>query len=156
MSYGEVRCGFQKSGILRLRFGAVFRHCKSYGAVRCCDISYGAIRRGSPLNGFFYGAAPLSVGKIVQHRFFSTVRPMNKPYQAAVSYGSRAFTRCTVLINRTNPRVRKVFCRFFISRQSRQQQQVLGALRNRFNKSIRTYVSSVINKSFPQGERCVP
>ena len=76
-------------------FGAVFRHRKSYGAVRCCcDVSYGAVRRGSPLKVFFYGAAPLSVGKTVQHRFFSMHR-MNKPYKTAVSYGSRAFSRGT-------------------------------------------------------------
>ena len=62
-----------------VRFVAVFRYRKSYGAVRCCDISCGAVRRGSPLNVFFYGAAPLSVGKTVQHRFFSTVHRMNKP-----------------------------------------------------------------------------
>ena len=79
-----------------VRFGEVFRNRKSYGAVRCsCDISYGAVRRGSPLNVFFYGAAPLSVGKTVQHRFFSTVHRMNKPYKTAVSYGSRAFSRGT-------------------------------------------------------------
>ena len=79
-----------------MRFGAVFRYptSKPYG-VRCCDISYGAVRRGSPLNVFFYGAAPLAVGKTVQHRFFSTVHRMNKPYKTAVSYGSRAFSRGT-------------------------------------------------------------
>ena len=51
-----VRCGFD--GIPAVRFGAVLRNrksyamrlgavfgcCKSYGAVRCCDISYGAVR----------------------------------------------------------------------------------------------------------------
>ena len=78
-----------------MRFGAVFRYRKSYGAVRCCDISYGAVRRGSPLNGLFYGVAPLSVGKTVQHLFFSTLHRMNKPYKTAVSYGSRAFSRGT-------------------------------------------------------------
>ena len=136
-----------------MRFGAVFRYRKSYGAVRCCDISYGAVRRGSPLNVFFFDAAPLSVGKTVQHRFSSTVHRMNKPYKTAVSYDSRAFSRgsnetgvfstvslrCTVLINRTIPRMRTISCRFFTCRQSHQKQQVLGALKNRFNKSIRTY-----------------
>ena len=77
-----------------MRFGAVFRYRKSYGAVRCCDISYGAVRLGSLLN-VFYGAAPLSGGKTVQHRFFSTVHRMNKPYNTAVSYGSRASSRGT-------------------------------------------------------------
>ena len=59
-----------------VRFGAVFRYRKSYGAVRCCDISYGAVRRGSLLNVSFYGAAPL----LRENRttpFFSTVHRMN-------------------------------------------------------------------------------
>ena len=137
-----------------MRFGAVFRYRKSYGAVRCCDISYGAVRRGSPLNVFFFDAAPLSVGKTVQHRFSSTVHRMNKPYKPrfrtvlALFSGherNRCFStvslRCTVLINRTNPRVRTVFCLFFTCRQSHQQQQVRGALKKRFNESIRTYRS---------------
>ena len=29
-----------------MRFGAVFGYCTSNGAVRCCDISYGAVRFG--------------------------------------------------------------------------------------------------------------
>ena len=79
-----------------VRFGAVFRYRKSYGAVRCCDISYGAVRRGSPLNVFFYGAAPLPAGKTVQHRFSSTV-----PYEKNVQNRgfirlSRFFSGCTV------------------------------------------------------------
>ena len=49
-----------------VRFGAVFKYCKSYGAVR----------RGSPLNIVFDGAAPLPVGKTVQRRFLSTVHRM--------------------------------------------------------------------------------
>ena len=160
------RCGsvrFSETRNPTARFGTVFRYRKSYGAVRCCDISNGAVRRGSPLNCFFYGAAPLSVGKTVQHRFSSTVHRMNKLYKTAVGFArlSRFFSghernRCfstvcfstvTALINRTNPWVHTVFCRFFSSRQSHQQQQVLGALKNIFNKSIRTYISSVKNKS---------
>ena len=154
-----LRCGSV------LRFGAVFRkqesygavrffRCrKSYGAVRCCDISCGVVRRGCPLHVFFYGAALLSVGKTVQHRFFSPVHRMKKPNRGFVRF-ARFFSghernlcfstvplRCTVLINRTNPRVRTVFCRFFTCRQSHQQQQVLGALKtgsiNRFVHIIR-------------------
>ena len=143
-----------------VHFGAVFRYRKCSRAVRCCDILYGAVRRGSPLNGFLCGAAPLAVGKTVQHRFFSTVHRMNKPYKTAVSYGSRAFSRdtnetpvflsvsprCTVLINRTNPRVRTAFCRFFTCRQSHQQQQVLGALKNNLvsQTSVRCTMRPVI------------
>ena len=125
-----------------VRFGAVFRYRKSYGAVRCCDISYGAVRRGSPLNVFFYGAAPLSVGKTVQHRFFSTVHRMNKPYKTAVSYGSRVFSRgtnetavfyCFSTVHCINkpykPAGAYSFLSIFSSRQSHQQQQVLGALK---------------------------
>ena len=79
-----------------MRFGAVFRYptSKPYG-VRCCDISYGAVRRGSPLNVFFYGATPLSVGKTVQHRFVAMVHRKDKPYKTTVSYGSRVFSRGT-------------------------------------------------------------
>ena len=142
-----------------MRFGAVFRYRKSYGAVRCCDISYGAVRRGSPLNGFFYGAAPLSVGKTVQHRLFSTVHRMNKPYKTAVSNGSRAFSRgtnetaifllfvslrCTVLINkRCKPAGAYGFLSFFtsINRQSHQQQQILGALKiGSINRFVHTHI----------------
>ena len=78
-----------------VRFGAVSKSEKSYGAVRCCDICYGAVRRGSPSNGFLYGSAPLSVGKTVQCRSFSTVHRMNTPYKTAVSYGSSPFSRGT-------------------------------------------------------------
>ena len=91
-----------------VRFGAVLRKRKSYGAVccgfekheilRCCSVLWYILRCGSarfPVERFFYGAAPLSVGKTVQHRFFSTVHRMNKPYKTAVSYGSRAFCRGT-------------------------------------------------------------
>ena len=78
-----------------VRFGAVFGCRKSYGAVRCCGISYIAVRRGSPLNVFFYGAAPLSAGNDVQHRFFSKVHRTNEPYKTALSYGSRAYSRGT-------------------------------------------------------------
>ena len=149
-----------------VRFGAVLRKRKSYGAVccgfekheilRCCSVLWYILRCGSarfPVERFFYGAAPLSVGKTCNTVFaprctvwinrtkprFRTVlalflgaRP--KPFFPTVSL------RCTVLINRTNPRVRTVFCLFFTSRQSHQQQQVLGPLKNRFNYSICTYI----------------
>ena len=137
ISYGAVRCGFEKWKILRcgsvrfseirnptVRFGAILRSGKSYGAVRCCDISYGAVRSGSPLNGIFYGTAPLSVWKTVQYRFFSAVHRMNKPYGfvrfsrcCSEHERNRRFSavslRCTALIKSTNPRVRTFFCRFF-------------------------------------------
>ena len=40
-----------------------------------------------------YGAGPIPVGKTVQHRFFSTVHRMNKPYKT--SYGSETISRGT-------------------------------------------------------------
>ena len=119
-SYGSVWCGFKKAEMLRcgsvrcsdivnptvrfgaviypaVRFGAVFRYSEPYGAVRCCDTPfwYCAVRCGSPLNGFCYGAGPIPVGKTAQNRFFSTVHRMNKPHKIAVSYGSQAFSRGT-------------------------------------------------------------
>ena len=75
-----LRCGSVRFSEIRnptVRFGAVFRYSKSYGAVRCCDKSY--------------GAGPISVGKTVHNRFFSTVHRMNKPHKTAVSYGYQAF-----------------------------------------------------------------
>ena len=47
--YPTVRFGAVFIGAViypTVRFGAVFKYCKSYGLVRCCDISYGAVRRG--------------------------------------------------------------------------------------------------------------
>ena len=61
-SYGAVRCGSVRFSEIRnptVRFGAVFRYRKSYGAVWCCDGSYGTVRRGSSLKVFFYCADPL-------------------------------------------------------------------------------------------------
>ena len=75
-----------------MRFGAVFKNRKCHDAVRCCDKSYGAVRCGSTLNDFCYGAGPIPVGKTVQNRSFSTVHRMNKPYKTAISYGSQAYT----------------------------------------------------------------
>ena len=75
-----------------MRFGAVFRYRKSYGAVRCCDISYGAVRRGSPFNGFFYGAARRENRTTP---FFLHGAPYEYTVQTAVSCGSRAFSRVT-------------------------------------------------------------
>ena len=94
----NLRCSsvrFSENRNPTVRFGSIFRFSKSYGAVQYCDKSYGAVRCGSPLNVFFYGAAPLSVGKTVQNRFFSTVHRTNKPYKTAGSYGSQAFSRGT-------------------------------------------------------------
>ena len=66
-----------------LRFGAVFRtqrsygavgcrfrFCKTYCAVRCCSKSYGAVRCGSPLNSCCYGAWPIPGGKTVSKPCF--------------------------------------------------------------------------------------
>ena len=50
VSMAFLRCGlvrFKKIGNLTVRFGAIFKYWKSYGAVPCCDISYGAVRCGS-------------------------------------------------------------------------------------------------------------
>ena len=61
-SYGavfryDISCG---------RFGAVFRYSKYYGAALGAVIkSYGAVRCGSQLNGFCYGAGPIPVEKTV-------------------------------------------------------------------------------------------
>ena len=70
-SYGPVLCGFRKSEIVRcgsvrisgivgivyptVRFGAVLKNRYSHSAIRFCDLSYGPVRFGSPLNPFFYG-----------------------------------------------------------------------------------------------------
>ena len=89
-----------------VRFGAVFRYRKSYGAVRCgfhkSDILR-AVRRGFPLNGFSCGAVPLPVGKTVQHRFFSTVHRMNKPrFRTVLPIFLGALTnRCFSTVHRT-------------------------------------------------------
>ena len=89
--YGPFRCGLQnKAGISRcglvwfsdvahftvrlseirnptVRLGAVFRDdSKSYVALRCCDTYYPAVRCGSPLKCFCYGAASTVLGKTVQ------------------------------------------------------------------------------------------
>ena len=142
-----------------MRFGAVFRYRKSYGAVRCCNISYDAVRCGSPLNGLFYGAAPLSVGKTVQYRFFSAVHRINKPYKTAVSYGSRAFSRartkalffcCFSTVYRINKPYKPAgaygFLSFFYLQAKSSATTGRRRVKNRLNKSIRTYRSSVKNK----------
>ena len=86
MIYPTVRLGaVLKNRNPTVRVGAVFRNQESYGAVRC----------GSPLNGFCYGARPIPVRKTVQHRFLSTVHRMNKRTKTVVSYGCRAFSRGT-------------------------------------------------------------
>ena len=138
-----------------MRFGAVFRYRKSYGAVPCCDISYsafrcgferskilrcdsvrfseirnlwitlwfsktsnpamwfgvvfgyrksyGAVRRGSPLNCFSYGAVQLAARKTVQHSFFSAVHHMNKPrFRTVLPIFLGALTnRCFSTVHRT-------------------------------------------------------
>ena len=66
----RTRCGFLKSKILRsgsvrfevsgnltVRFGAVFRYCNSFGAVRCGAVTYPTVRFGAVLkNRKSYGA----------------------------------------------------------------------------------------------------
>ena len=42
--FGNFVCSLEMT--LTVRFGAVFGYCKSYSAVQCCDISYGAVRCG--------------------------------------------------------------------------------------------------------------
>ena len=56
-SYGAVWCGFKTSEKVMVRFGFVIY------------ISHGAVRIGSPLNRFFDGAVPMTVGKTVHHTF---------------------------------------------------------------------------------------
>ena len=89
-----------------VRFGAVLRKRKSYGAVccgfekheilRCCSVLWYILRCGSarfPVERFFYGAAPLPVGK-THNTVFSlwyTVR-INRT-KTSVLYGFRAFSR---------------------------------------------------------------
>ena len=92
-SYGAVRCGFKKYEILRCGSAPFWDIINR--AVRCYDMSYGAVRRGCPLNVFFFGAPPLTVGKTVQHSFLSTILCMKKACKTAVSRGSRAFSRGT-------------------------------------------------------------
>ena len=169
-----LRCGSVQFSAIRnrtVRFGAVFRYGKSYGAVRCCDMSYGAVRHVSPLNVFSTVQIHSPLGKphntVFSPRCTVWVK-LPKPRfltVLALFLGARTkplFFYCFStmhrinLINCTNRRVRMVFWRFFISSQSHQQQQVLGALKNRSNKkSIRTYHTKKYVK-IPQGARCVP
>ena len=93
-----LRCGsvqFAEIRNITVRFSEIRNPTVRFGAVFTNQTFYGAARRGSPLNGFSYGAVPLPVGKTGQHRFFSTVHRMNIPCKTAVSYGSRAFSRGT-------------------------------------------------------------
>ena len=67
----RTRCGFLKSKILRsgsvrfevsgnltVRFGAVFRYCNSFGAVRCGAVTYPTVRFGAVLkNRKSYGGS---------------------------------------------------------------------------------------------------
>ena len=134
------------------------RNQVSYSAVRCCDISYGAV---CPLDVFFFGASQRSVGKTVQHRFFSTVHRMKNREKSwfrtvlALFLGARTkplfFYYCSgapYWQPVQNPRVRTISVFFFSSRQSHKQQQILCALENRFNKSIRIQCMRIIRKNY--------
>ena len=112
---------FQESGNLTVRFGAVFRYCKSYGAVRCCGIShgavrcfhvsYGAVRCGFQTSGILWCGSVLFSDIIVS---YGAVRCCDKSYDA-VRCGSPlngfCYVRCGAnprMENRTKPRFRTV------------------------------------------------
>ena len=127
-----------------VRFGAVFKYCKSYGAVR----------RGSPLNIVFDGAAPLPVGKTVQHRFLSTVHRMINRTKLlfrtvlALFPGARPkppFFYCFSTVHRINKPYKPAgaygFLSFCCFQAKPSATTVTGALKNRCNTSIRTYIS---------------
>ena len=123
-SYGAVRCGFKKYEILRCGSAPFWDIINR--AVRCYDMSYGAVRRGCPLNLFFLRCAsthrrenrttqfslhdPL-YEEGVQNRGFSRFSRFFSGHERNHRF-STVSLRFTVLINRTNLRVRTVFCRF--------------------------------------------
>ena len=93
-SYASVRCSsvrFPEIRNLTVWFSEIWNPTVRVSDTVNPTVRFGAVRRGSLLNVFFHGAIPLPVGKTVQHRFFSTLHRMNKPYKTAVSYGSPAF-----------------------------------------------------------------
>ena len=51
---------YEESGNLTVRLGTVIRYCKSFGAVRCCGISYGAVLK----NMKSYGAVRCGFQKL--------------------------------------------------------------------------------------------
>ena len=137
---GILRCGswrFSEISNLTVRFSKIRNPTLRLGTVSTSQKSYGAVRRGSPLNGFSYGAVPLPVRETVQHHFFPTVHRVNKPYKNAVSYGPRTFLvawtkppffYCLSTVQRTQIPYKPVdaygfLTFFFTSTQSKQQRQ---------------------------------
>ena len=172
ISYGAVRCAFQKLGILRCgsgRFSDIVNPSLRFGAV-----IYRTVRSARfPVERFFCSAAPLSVGKTVQHRFsprhtvwinrtkprFRTVLALflgarTKPLFFCCFFTVHRINNNTTVQTRGRVRFSDVFLRItskYINRQSHEQQQVLGTLKNilsnRFNKSIPTYLSSAKDRN---------
>ena len=152
-----------------------FRYCKSYGAVRCGFEKYEILRCGSvlwyivrcgpawfPVERVFLRCgcgSTLRKENSTLHRFFSTLHRMNKPYKTAVSYGSRAFSRartkalffcCFSTVYRINKPYKPAgaygFLSFFYLQAKSSATTGRRRVKNRLNKSIRTYRSSVKNK----------
>ena len=81
-SYGAVRCGFEKSEILRWGSVRLFEKRKDTGAVRFCDMSYGPVRFGSVPCWVNYFLRPVSNPRKenrTSHAFFMVPRTY-KPY----------------------------------------------------------------------------
>ena len=93
-----VRCGFD--GIPTVRFGAAFRYCESYGAVRCCDISNGVVRCGFKISQMLlcgsvrfldvenptvrFGTAAVRV-EVVEQRVLISITCYKQQYQSSAS-----------------------------------------------------------------------
>ena len=165
-SYGDVRfcdisnggavwCCFQKSGTLRcgsVRFSDVVNPTVRFGAVAYRTLRFDAV----PHWTFFSMVRLHSPQEMTYNTVFSlrcTVR-MNRTKPRfltvlALILGARTkqlfyiFSTVHRMSKPYNLRVRTALCRFFTCRQSHQEQQVLGAFKNRiwFNKSIRTCLS---------------
>ena len=126
ISYGAVRCGFQKSGILRcgsVRFSDIVNPTVRFGAViylTCGSSRFpverfflqcsSTLRRENRTTPFFLHGAPHE--QTVQNRGFVRFSRIFSGHERNRCF-SAVSLRFTVFINRTNPRVRMVFCRFF-------------------------------------------
>ena len=78
-----------------VRFRGVFRYfSKYYGAVCCCDKSYGVVRCGSPSNGFCYSAGPLRLLR-KENRIIPCL-PYGAPYEQTVQ--NRCFVRFSIFL----------------------------------------------------------
>ena len=153
--YPSVRFGaiLKNKDVLRcgsVRFSDIVNHTARFGAVIYLTVRFGAVPRwtffssmrlhcplGKPYNTVFPPRCTVWINRT--KRRFRTVLALflgagTKPVFSTVSI------RCTAQIKRTNPRMCTVSCRYFTSRQSHQQQQVLSTFKNRFNKSICTYI----------------